>query len=278
MLENKLVSGLDIDLSIYGLGIIKQPKIIQLTSLPFEDFISPFIMLDRLYDKIQEESDSYQEISKLYLFAEAEILSQKIIESEREQDRKARFFDPYIERKRYYGFIDKITSVLCLLYDCSESDLNIQQEDEGFLFYIKDKAIIDKDNFDVLLKVIYKMFDVDITSILSQEGDEWVEVTGSEREKKLIEKFKKKAEERKKRESLHLCDYINYVVLQNNIDYNSVLNWTYYQLIKFFQAKILIERQDFEKAIFSSMRSNLKADEITDWKKELKIKIDESIY
>lgn len=278
MLENKLVSGLDIDLSIYGLGIIKQPKIIQLTSLPFEDFISPFIMLDRLYDKIQEESDSYQEISKLYLFAEAEILSQKIIESEREQDKKARFFDPYIERKRYYGFIDKITSVLCLLYDCSESDLNIQQEDEGFLFYIKDKAIIDKDNFDVLLKVIYKMFDVDITSILSQEEDEWVEVTGSEREKKLIEKFKKKSEERKKRESLHLCDYINYVVLQNNIDYNSVLNWTYYQLIKFFQAKILIERQDFEKAIFSSMRSNLKADEITDWKKELKIKIDESIY
>lgn len=271
MLENKLVSGLDIDLSIYGLGIIKQPKIIQLTSLPFEDFISPFIMLDRLYDKIQEESDSYQEISKLYLFAEAEILSQKIIESEREQDKKARFFDPYIERKRYYGFIDKITSVLCLLYDCSESDLNIQQEDEGFLFYIKDKAIIDKDNFDVLLKVIYKMFDVDITSILSQEEDEWVEVTGSEREKKLIEKFKKKSEERKKRESLHLCDYINYVVLQNNIDYNSVLNWTYYQLIKFFQAKILIERQDFEKAIFSSMRSNLKADEITDWKKELKI-------
>ena len=172
MLENKLVSGLDIDLSIYGLGIIKQPKIIQLTSLPFEDFISPFIMLDRLYDKIQEESDSYQEISKLYLFAEAEILSQKIIESKREQDRKARFFDPYIERKRYYGFIDKITSVLCLLYDCSESDLNIQQEDEGFLFYIKDKAIIDKDNFDVLLKVIYKMFDVDITSILSQEEDE----------------------------------------------------------------------------------------------------------
>lgn len=278
MLENKLVSGLDIDLSIYGLGIIKQPKIIQLTSLPFEDFISPFIMLDRLYDKIQEESDSYQEISKLYLFAEAEILSQKIIESKREQDRKARFFDPYIERKRYYGFIDKITSVLCLLYDCSESDLNIQQEDEGFLFYIKDKAIIDKDNFDVLLKVIYKMFDVDITSILSQEEDEWVEVTGSEREKKLIEKFKKKSEERKKRESLHLCDYINYVVLQNNIDYNSVLNWTYYQLIKFFQAKILIERQDFEKAIFSSMRSNLKVDEITDWKKELKIKIDESIY
>lgn len=276
MLENKLILGLDIDLTTYGLGIIKQPTIQQLVNLPFDDYSTPFILIEELYKNI----DTDNKPPKLYLLNNLELIMLEQNKKKREEDIKFKFYDPFIQKKKYFGFFDRFFSILLMLYDCEESDLEITSNpvDDSMVIHIKSKAVIDKDNFEVLLKVIFKIFCVDIKAILNHKPDEWVEKTGSASEKQLIEKFKKKDEERQKKNTLHLCDYINYVVLRDNKDYKDILDWTYFQLLNSYRGGSAIDQESFYRDIFTSMQTKMESREIPSWRKDIKIQIDESIY
>ena len=129
-----------------------------------------------------------------------------------------------------------------------------------------------------LNKVILKYFKIDIDSLLEKKEDDWIENTGSKREKELIKKFKDKERKRREKSILHLCDYINIVVHQDKRNYLDILNWTYFQLISTIEISRLKQSFDIGMRILTTGKGLIKTEDIVDWQKESKLKIDNSIY
>ncbi|SUB78754.1 Uncharacterised protein [Peptostreptococcus anaerobius] len=127
-------------------------------------------------------------------------------------------------------------------------------------------------------KVILKYFKIDIDSLLEKKEDDWIENTGSKREKELIKKFKDKERKRREKSILHLCDYINIVVHQDKRNYLDILNWTYFQLISTIEISRLKQSFDIGMRILTTGKGLIKTEDIVDWQKESKLKIDNSIY
>ncbi|SFM87008.1 Uncharacterised protein [Peptostreptococcus anaerobius] len=283
MLENKLVAGLDIDLSTYSLGIIKQPTIKQLIELPFDDsdITYPFIAIEQYYSQAKEyieENKSELDFSRMDCLNPLEMTSKSLISEEYDRDIQINYRDVFIERKKRYSFLEIYFLVLSLFFDCSISDFYINNINGKILITIKDKAIIDEHNIEVLNKVILKYFKIDIDSLLEKKEDDWIENTGSKREKELIKKFKDKERKRREKSILHLCDYINIVVHQDKRNYLDILNWTYFQLISTIEISRLKQSFDIGMRILTTGKGLIKTEDIVDWQKESKLKIDNSIY
>lgn len=279
MFENRLMAGLELDLTTYSLGYLRQPTIKELIELPYDDseIVSPFIWIEQYYQEVIEKSPSCG-LSRLDILLILQDLSIDMIKKEKEEDKKKIHQDPFIIKKVRYNFMDKFFNMLFLIYDCSENDIIIENDnDEGFIIVIKDKAIINKENFDVFIKVILKMFNIEPKDIVITE-DKWKTQTNSEKEKHYINKFKKKELERQKKKKLHLCDYINYIVNRDKRNYKDLLDWTFYQLITTFRTGTLIKRSNTDERIYMTGMSTLKAEDITDWQSKTKISIDDTIY
>lgn len=279
MLENRLMAGLELDLTTYSLGYLRQPTIKELIELPYDDseIVSPFIWIEQYYQEVIEKSPSCG-LSRLDILLILQDLSIDMIKKEKEEDKKKIHQDPFIIKKVRYNFMDKFFNMLFLIYDCSENDIIIENDnDEGFIIVLKDKAIINKENFDIFIKVILKMFNIEPKDIVVTE-DKWKTQTNSEKEKYYINKFKKKEFERQKKNKLHLCDYINYIVNRDKRNYKDLLDWTFYQLITTFRTGTLIKRSNTDERIYMTGMSTLKAEDITDWQSKTKISIDDSIY
>lgn len=283
MLENKLVTGLDIDLSTYSLGVIKQPTIKQLVELPFDDsdITYPFVAIEQYYNQAKEyteENKSELDFSRMDCLNPLEMTSKSLISEEYDRDIQVNYRDVFIERKKRYSFLEIYFLVLSLFFDCSISDFYINNVNGKILITIKDKAIIDENNIEVLNKVILKYFKIDIDSLLEKKEDDWVENTGSKREKELIKKFKEKERKRREKSILHLCDYINIVVHQDKRNYLDILDWTYFQLISTIEISRLKQSFDIGMRILTTGKGLIKTEDIVDWQKESKLKIDNSIY
>lgn len=283
MIENKLVTGLDIDLSTYDLGIIKQPTIKQLVELPFSDseMLSPFIMIEQYYKQVCENLDNNEDLvnfSRIDCLIPLEQMSRGLIAEEYEKDKQIHFNDIYIERKKRFSFLDIYITMLMLFFDCNEKDISIGVEDGHTIIVIKNKAIISKDNIQILNKIILKFFDIDVKTLLETKEDEWQENNGSDRERELIKKFKEKEKKRREKNTMHLCDYINIVVHHDNRDYKEVLDWTYYQLLSTVKIGRLKDNSDIGIKIVTTGMSGLSLESIVDWQKESKLDIDNSIY
>lgn len=279
MLENRLMAGLELDLTTYSLGYLRQPTIKELIELPYDDseIVSPFIWIEQYYQEVIEKSPNCG-LSRLDILLILQDLSIDMIKKEKEEDKKKIHQDPFIIKKVRYNFMDKFFNMLFLIYDCSENDIIIENDnDEGFIIVIKDKAIINKENFYIFIKVILKMFNIEPKDIVITE-DKWKTQTNSEKEKYYINKFKKKELERQKKNKLHLCDYINYIVNRDKRNYKDLLDWTFYQLITTFRTGTLIKRSNTDERIYMTGMSTLKAEDITDWQSKTKISIDDSIY
>ncbi|WP_101773517.1 hypothetical protein [Peptostreptococcus faecalis] len=293
MIESKLMTGQDIDLSQYGLGVIKQPSLKELLELPIKesDITSTFIMIETFYEKMTGLSPS----ADLYKLDCLSMVNEAVAQMDSEEYKRevqTRYNDVFFKREIRYTFLEKLFLLLSCFFDCNIKDIDIKEDPfedrkdfKGIVILINkgdsedDKILIDKENFNILLKVIFKILDIDIKSILSrtEEDDEWVENNGSAKERKYIEIFKRKERERKKKEVLHICDYINVVVNDSGRDYKEVANWTYYQLINTFKASFLKDRHDMDVKMFTSGNYKIDPKEMLDWKKEIKINIDETI-
>lgn len=283
MLENRLVAGLDIDLSTYDLGMIKQPTVRQLVELPFgdSDMLSPFIMIEQYFNQIYDTLDNNEDLmnfSRIDCLNPLEQMSRGIIAEEYEKDKQIYYNDVYIDRRKRYSFFDIYFTMLMLFFDCSEKDITIGVEDSHTIIVIRDKAIINRDNIAILNKIILRFFDIDVKTLSETEDDPWEEQTGSDREKELIKKFKEKEQKRREKNTMHLCDYINIVVHHDNRNYADVLDWTYYQLISTVKIGRLKDNSDIGIKVITTGMSGLSLEDIVDWQKESKLDIDNSIY
>ena len=281
MLENKLSSGLDIDLTTYDLGIIKQPKVRDLMNLPYDEseLTLPFLMIERQYHELLKVKDIDFDFTRLDILPIVEEQSETYRIETRNKEIQNNFFDPFIEKKKSYSFSSKIFTLFSILYDCSPESIKIIPDEEkgGFSILIVDKAIITRKNFDVLLKVIFKIFAIDM-SFLEDNEDEWVELTGSEKEKEMIRKFKEKERQKREKEKLRMCDFLMFLVVRDNRNFQEILDWTYFQLIHVYRSGLYYNRTKMDERILCSGNTTMTGKDILNWQKEVKFEIDKTIY
>lgn len=221
-LTDKYITGSDIDLTPKMLGIIHQPKLIDLinNNIDISSLTNFFILVEHTHWKIKKESFGFDNTTKfqIALSLEREFLEQG---------------------KLYSGFV----YALSILYSVDIKNILIEKLDKKIVIYIPDKkVIISEDNFELLLDTVLGMFYItDSDTHRSFDGRNWVRNTGSEREEELISKFEKRLKKKDEEKRLHLSDYINIVIHLGKYTYDYVLSLTYWQLMNSYNALVSLD-------------------------------------
>lgn len=248
MLEKFLISGNSIDLTKYKLGKIRQPRIIDFCNDEYDitNFIEPFFL-------------------EQIIIAKTPILKDKSLTLLLELDKKSESSDVKLTTRLFQA--------LELIYVIDYKNIKCVTNEEGYHLIIKydeneKSVIIDDSNFDILCQVIIYM----TKTIIPKE--EKKEIKGNpETIKKFEERRKNYAKKHNKEESeFTIYDMVNEIIhLQNNIDYNNVLNWTIWQVRNTYE---VISRKDVADSIINSGSVNFDMEKvkIPDWKNGLKIK------
>lgn len=260
MLENYYITGLPIKLG-ETLGTIYQPTIEELINSDMAnlEMVNPFLILERSYSQLCNE-ESFELKCK---YDTIPILDLMMLTSRKNSSEKIELLS------------DKIKKSLSILYKTDIRNIEYMNNIKiGILIKSEDKkknAFISREDFGLVSDLILEMFCIDKKNLENDE-DKWVENTGSERERKLIEHFKEKERKKREKEAYHLCDYIN--VVQNIDGYvpiDVILKMTYWQLINVYKTKIQFKNYDESLGFARSFKYQVEADKIKHWSKEIKI-------
>lgn len=260
MLENYYITGLPIKLG-ETLGTIYQPTIEELINSDMAnlEMVNPFLILEKSYSQLCNE-ESFELKCK---YDTIPILDLMMLTSRKNSSEKVELLS------------DKIKKSLSILYKTDIKNIEYMNNIKiGILIKSEDKkknAFISREDFGLVSDLILEMFCIDKKNLENDE-DKWIENTGSERERKLIEHFKEKERKKREKEAYHLCDYIN--VVQNIDGYvpiDVILKMTYWQLINVYKTKIQFKNYDESLGFARSFKYQVEADKIKHWSKEIKI-------
>ncbi|MCC0669227.1 MULTISPECIES: hypothetical protein [unclassified Clostridioides] len=260
MLENYYITGLPIVLNNM-MGTIYQPTIGELVKLDMVnlEIVNPFLILEKSYSQLCNE-ESFELKCK---YDTIPILDLMMLTSRKDSSEKVELLS------------DKIKKSLSILYKTDIKNIEYMNNIKiGILIKSDDKkknAFISREDFGLVSDLILEMFCIDKNSLKDDEN-KWIENTGSERERKLIEHFKEKERKKREKEAYHLCDYIN--VVQNIDGYvpiDVILKMTYWQLINTYKTKIQFKNYDESLGFARSFKYQVDADKIKHWSKEIKI-------
>ncbi|MCC0764815.1 hypothetical protein IR151_17615 [Clostridioides sp. ES-S-0006-03] len=260
MLENYYVTGLPIKLS-ETLGTIYQPtirKLIELNMVNLE-IVNPFLILEKSYSQLCNE-ESFELKCK---YDTIPILDLMMLTSMKDSSEKVELLS------------DKIKKSLSILYKTDIKNIEYMNNIKtGILIKFDDKkknAFISREDFGLVSDLILEMFCIDKKNLKDDE-DKWVENTGSEREKKLIEHFKEKERKKREKEAYHLCDYINIVQnIDGYVSMDEILKMTYWQLINAYKTKIQFKNYNESLGYAWSFKYQTDMDKMKHWSKEIKI-------
>lgn len=260
MLENYYITGLPIKLS-ETLGTVYQPTIEELIKLDIAnlEIVNPFLILEKNYSQLCNN----EFFNLKYKYDAIPILDLNILESDKDSSKKTE------------SLSDKIKKSLSILYKTDIRNIEYMNNIKiGILIKFDDKkknAFISREDFGLVSDLILEMFCIDKKNLFKDDEDEWIENTGSEREKKLIAHFKEKERRKREKEAYHLCDYIN--IIQNIDGYvpiNEILKMTYWQLINTYKTKIQFKNYNESLGFAWSFKYQTDA-EIEHWSKKIKI-------
>ncbi|HGM1374800.1 TPA: hypothetical protein ACKONX_002765 [Clostridioides difficile] len=260
MLENYYITGLPIKLS-ETLGTVYQPTIEELIKLDIAnlEIVNPFLILEKNYSQLCNN----EFFNLKYKYDAIPILDLNILESDKDSSKKTE------------SLSDKIKKSLSILYKTDIRNIEYMNNIKiGILIKFDDKkknAFISREDFGLISDLILEMFCIDKKNLFKDDEDEWIENTGSEREKKLIAHFKEKERRKREKEAYHLCDYIN--IIQNIDGYvpiNEILKMTYWQLINTYKTKIQFKNYNESLGFAWSFKYQTDA-EIEHWSKKIKI-------
>lgn len=194
--------GLDIPLYQYGLGSIKQPRIIDLINedLSMGEIYYPFIINDILIGQSKNKEFSIKM---------------------KEQLGDLTFFLSSISQSQKYEVVQLMISVLSLLYQTDKIEVT-----NDFKIIIDKDIIIDNSNFQVLQDVILESQRIDKSEFKFDKKDK-KELDPIEAR---FEYFRNKS--KKKKVKPEIIDMLNFIIHSNEcgLDYNKVLNMTVYQV------------------------------------------------
>ena len=237
-IRNNYLFGTDIDLSNYGLGKIYQPK--------YRDFL----------DNNMEHSDF---VKVFYL---SEIFNYKY-GSEINNIGLIFFLMTIDLENKNESLIESLHTSLELLYKTK----NIRFVEHMGAFIINEDIVIDKDNFKHLCTVVLEMTKTNIDyKALDKKNTSDNELLNE------FERRKKEYEEKssKKKNEITFIDIINTVIhYQNNIDYQSILNWTIYQIKNTYE--VLMAKEANYITIFRQASMKFDIQEISNWQVSAKL-------
>lgn len=260
MLENYYITGLPIKLG-ETLGTVYQPTIEELikSDMTNLEMVNPFLILEKSYSQLCNEKSFELECK----YDTIPILDLMMLTSRKNSSEKVELLS------------DKIKKSLSILYKTDIRNIEYMNNIKiGILIKSDDKkknAFISREDFGLVSDLILEMFCIDKKSLQDDE-DKWIENTGSERERKLIEHFKEKERKKREKEAYHLCDYIN--VVQNIDGYvpiDVILKMTYWQLINAYKTKIQFKNYNENLGYAWSFKYQVNADKMKHWSKEIKI-------
>lgn len=241
--------GLDLNLIEHGLGIIRQPKLIDFLEkdINIEGFYTPFIMNDYILGQASDR-ESFEKVkeqvgSLSFLFMTCYQSSRKDV------------LDSILE---YIGFLYGTEAKL-------GDSLNIVVGD----------VVVTNDNFDRLCDVVLEIMKIDKSKIKfdKKEEDLYKDVSDAmlAAKKRFLERNKKHS---KKEKPLTIADISNVVIHSNNIDYSSVLKMTVYQIKNSFETINAKESFNISTLYRVSPKFDTSKEKFEHWTE--KIKLDKS--
>ena len=235
----QLVSGKDINLSKYNLGIIRQPRV--------DDFMDDYDLQDFIKSFYIEQSWRVNGVFD-------------------DKDLPFTFFMIACGQNAEIG--ESLIKSLVLLYQTE--DFVISPTGDNILIK-KDKkphAFIDNSNFDYLCEVVLEMCKYNKPKA---EKKEVVENPDKEI-MELFEKHKKKKEEKDKKEATYFEEQVREVIHMRKCSYNDVKDWTVFQLLDAYVTYNYIESNNL--SLQSLITHGGDAKKIKSWADETKIKRD----
>lgn len=249
--EYHYLFGLDIPLNDYGLGVIKQPKLIDYISkgIDIETFYLPFVMNEIILS--QSELEQRDEINKL-----------------KDRIGSLDFMIINCYQSKRFDVIDSLIQALKLLYN--NDNIKITES----LNLLVDNIEINNSNFDILVNVVLEMMKVD-KSKLKFDKPKKKEMSELEKEmERRRQKYLEMTNNKKKDEPLTLADLSNIVIHSGLFKYEDVLNMTVYQLKNSFDVLNKKEAFDINMLHRVSPKFDMSKEKYEHWTE--KIKLDKS--
>lgn len=242
--------GLDVPLDKYNLGTIVQPKLKDFISnkIELEMFYMPFLYLDMIVGK-SENGDELRKIIK-------EIGSFNFL------------LKTFVENEKVGTpiFISMLNS-LKIIYKTENVKI-----DKNANIVINENVIINNDNYDFLVDIIFEMLKIDRSKIKFEKEDlEGITSDMLEAKRKYLERNKKR---KRDAETLTILDVANIVIQENNLNHEYVLNMTIYQIKNSFEFILDKESSSVDLLYRISPKYENSKDKFNHWTE--KIKIDKS--
>lgn len=237
-IRNSYLFGLDIDLSKYRLGKIYQPK--------YKDFL--------------EYGIEHSEFIKAFYLSE--IFSYKF-GPEIEKVGPIVFFMSMDLESRDNNLIKSLHNSLEILYKTKD----IEFIEHLATFIVNEEIVINKENFKYLSTTVLEMTKtiIDYKSLDKKSTSDDEILNEFERRKKEYEE-----KSSKKKNEITFIDIINTVIhYQNNIDYQSILNWTIYQIKNTYE--VLMAKEANYITIFRQASMKFDIQEISNWQVSAKL-------
>lgn len=251
-LTDKYISGSNIDLRSKMLGILEQPKLIDLinNNIDVTSITNFFIIVEHTHWKIKKESFGFDKTTKYQI----------ALSLERE----------FLEQGK---FSSGLIHALSIIYNVDMKDISLDELNNEIVIFIPDKKVLIKEeNFELFLDVVLGMFHItDSDTHRSFDGRNWVRNTGSEREEELIAKFEKRLNEKEEAKKLHLSDYINTVIHLGKYTYDYVLSLTYWQLINSYNTLVSLDGYKDMLGYTWSYKYNVDKDSNPHWSEKSKL-------
>ena len=248
--EYHYLFGLDIPLEQYGLGRIKQLKIIDYLSkdVNIDGFYMPFVMNDILISQLDNKDVAHQL---------------------KEQMGSLTFLMTNCMNANKIEYISMLIECLKVLYRTDKVELG-----NNISIVIDNKIRVNDSNFDVLCNVVLESLKIDKSKMKfdKQEDKKSDLITDEmlEAKRRFLERNKGK----KKDEGLSVADISNLIIHSGLFKYEDVLNMTIYQLKNSYE--VINRKESFEINMLHriSPKFDMSKEKYEHWSE--KIKLDKS--
>lgn len=219
--------------------VIRQPKAGELIKceIDVEEIIEPFFAFVDLCDMSSEQKKKYRNLDLLF---------HDYYICEREGHPEKSMLEAMVTTLKYLCVTDHVS------YDLVKGTISVNGIEK-----------ITRDNFDTLQEYILSIFYAKKPKTQSIAG-------GDAQRKKVLEMQRRMAKYRKKNEST-ICDIMKVVLNADHLTYETILNYTYWQLMDRYSDILKIDAYNTHMAYKLSSKFDVKDSDRKHWSEDLRV-------